>query len=1102
MILRLSVPLLLLGALVSASACSSDEPAVDGKNDKTDGGKGDGSTPQSDAGAVQAKRVVCPTPIAAAPSGQLCTVTAGSADKLMIQATVLAGDTVYENGAVVVDRSGPNGTISCAGCDCEPAGATVLACAAGVLSPGLINSHDHMPFNASSGPKGHGSERYNHRHDWRKGLRGHTKIGTDRSAEDDAAKQFAEMRMLISGVTSLVGSGSATNLVRNLDDASADGNLGAGKVDYSTFPLGDGSAGTLNASGCKYGKIETDSVLKSRIYLPHVSEGIDAEARNEYACLTGQGEGSVNTIASNTSIVHGIGLTAADIADIAAKGAKLVWSPRTNIDLYGQTADVLTFRRAGVNIALGTDWILSGSMNMLRELKCADSLNKNQYANSFSDYEIWNMATANGAVAMGVEDRLGLIKAGYIADLALYDGSTNKDFRAVIDAEISDVGLVMRGGAPLFGDSAILDGLVSGADADKCETLVTCERDKKLCAELDTGNTLAAMKSAAKPIYELFYCGTPDDEPSCVPARPDEYSGVASATDQDGDGIDDSVDNCSSIFNPKRPLDSNEQPNYDKDEAGDSCDVCPLNAGTTCASVDPNDSDGDGKPNASDNCPTLANADQADADGDGIGIGDACDKCPNEANAAGAVCTASISDIKQGIGWSVSDVVRIKGAVVIASGDTGVFLQTEAGGDYSGIFAFSGKATGNPAVGDVIDLTATLVDFGGALELKNWTDLVTVSTGHAVPAPTLVTAADLAPTSELAKKLEGTLVKIVEVTAGATSAQFGTTDLNDGTFQLAKLLYAYPPPPAGTPLDLVQGALSFGFEHYRVCPRAAADVIVDPAAPRLVASIAPSTIIVPPGGTKSVTINLNLPAAPGGMVVTLGVAPAGVVSLPASVTIAENESSATVLLTAVAASGAATLSANVAGQPPITAPLSVQVPPVECLIISEYSEGAGQNKAIEIFNCGGSIDTQGFLLCQTNRNGTNVVGNTQSLPLSSVLEAGAVRTFCNNGNAYGATLACDVTSGSVVGFNGNDSIYIVRDVNNNATCDATDTVLDAFGHIAGQTSNATAWAEQTFSRCDLTPYDGSGSTFDPLTKFKVVPDVSGFGTAPPAGVCN
>ena len=51
----------------------------------------------------------------------------------------------------------------------------------------------------------------------------------------------------------------------------------------------------------------------------------------------------------------------------------------------------------------------------------------------------------------------------------------------------------------------------------------------------------------------------------------------------------------------------------------------------SCATPPPADADGDGITDASDNCPSVANADQADADGDGVGT--ACDNCPDDANA-------------------------------------------------------------------------------------------------------------------------------------------------------------------------------------------------------------------------------------------------------------------------------------------------------------------------------------------------------------------------------------------------------------------------------------------------------------------------------------
>lgn len=53
--------------------------------------------------------------------------------------------------------------------------------------------------------------------------------------------------------------------------------------------------------------------------------------------------------------------------------------------------------------------------------------------------------------------------------------------------------------------------------------------------------------------------------------------------------------------------------------------------GITTPDANPDDLDGDGVPNAQDNCSHRANADQHDEDSDGVG--DACDNCPTIANA-------------------------------------------------------------------------------------------------------------------------------------------------------------------------------------------------------------------------------------------------------------------------------------------------------------------------------------------------------------------------------------------------------------------------------------------------------------------------------------
>src|SRR5690606_4198059 len=101
---------------------------------------------------------------------------------------------------------------------------------------------------------------------------------------------------------------------------------------------------------------------------------------------------------------------------------------------YGDTARVTEYAYQRVPIGLGTDWVRSGSMNMLRELECARSFNENHLASFFPDDQLWLMATRNNARAFRVEDAIGTLQQGLIADIALYDASSERDHRAVLSA--------------------------------------------------------------------------------------------------------------------------------------------------------------------------------------------------------------------------------------------------------------------------------------------------------------------------------------------------------------------------------------------------------------------------------------------------------------------------------------------------------------------------------------------------------------------------------------------------------------------------------------------------------------------------------------------
>ncbi|MFO0756138.1 MAG: thrombospondin type 3 repeat-containing protein [Byssovorax sp.] len=97
-------------------------------------------------------------------------------------------------------------------------------------------------------------------------------------------------------------------------------------------------------------------------------------------------------------------------------------------------------------------------------------------------------------------------------------------------------------------------------------------------------------------------------------------SDQAGIVDMDNDGIADDTDNCPTIANAN-------QADADGDGKGDVCDNCPSASNATQT-----DSDGDGKGNACDNCVNVSNANQADADSDGVG--NVCDNCQNTSNAS------------------------------------------------------------------------------------------------------------------------------------------------------------------------------------------------------------------------------------------------------------------------------------------------------------------------------------------------------------------------------------------------------------------------------------------------------------------------------------
>ena len=834
-----------------------------------DGATPDTGTPEPDGGTMTPDGGAMPTACmgtrpAPAESGT-CRFVPGNAG-LLIFSDFLGPTGVVENGRVLVS---PTGIIQCAGCDCdarpEATGVARLECATGLLSPGLVNAHDHVTFNEGP-PAAPRTERYEHRHDWRTGRNNHTRIPSPRNQGGEQGVRYHEIRSIMAGTTAINGSGTAAGLIRNLDRAAGLEGLAQPAVKYETFPLDD-SNGTTQAMTCNYGNgRDTASVLNGTdAYTPHVSEGIDIEALNEFLCTSGESNGSVDIVTAKTGVIHGLGLRPRDYQRMAAVGASLIWSPRSNIDLYGMTAAVTVADRAGVRIALGTDWVATGSMNMLRELRCADDWNRLYLGGYFTDRQLVQMATENAAASLASDDYLGVIAPGKVADLALFDARTDRGYRAVLNASADDVVLVWRGGEALYGDAPLLAAL--NANLDGCDQLDVCGRQKAVCVERDTGANLTQILAAIRTdAYALFFCGEPTNEPTCLPTRPGEFTGMSRADDRDGDGMADATDLCPTVFDAPREFENGMQGNADGDALADVCDPCPTDANsTTCSRPNPDDRDGDGVPNAMDKCPTIADPMQLDGDMDGTG--DACDACPAVANPAGAPCPATVYDVKRGL---VSGPVQLRGVVVTAVAANGYFAQMVSaspgwdaglGARFSGVFVFTGATGTKPTRGDQIDVSGTVTEFFGQTQLTNASFSVVTRNFPMPPTPVVVAAADVgaygtgaAPGQGVARPqmpYEAVLVELRGLTVSNADPDPGPGDRRptneftvDGNVRVDDLLFAITPAPAvGQRFPSIVGVLRIANEWAKLCPRDAADVA---AAPTLL-GFDPASLTVPQG---------------------------------------------------------------------------------------------------------------------------------------------------------------------------------------------------------------------------------------------------------------
>ena len=325
----------------------------------------------------------------------------------------------------------------------------------GIIFPGLLDTHNHPAWNDfptlqfNNAPYGHRDEWGNADAEYIDWKTRRTQVLTNANVQDSTkftVEKYGEILELMAGCVAIQGmSGSLEYThpdfgIMNLEEFPA-------RIDADIFPWQSTAAEQaawrrrINGGGL-------------RALLIHLSEGTDAVARAQFDTWYNS-----NMLNHATTIIHGVPYRTNELDKIAAAGASIVWSPKSNMKLYHGTANIPLYRARGVNVALAPDWTASGSYNLLEEMGYAWLVNGSQFSNALSSRDIVDMVTVNAARACGLEDRYGRIAAGFNAGLVVIQDPGGDPYLALINARPRTVLLTIVDGTPRFGDAALMGSM-------------------------------------------------------------------------------------------------------------------------------------------------------------------------------------------------------------------------------------------------------------------------------------------------------------------------------------------------------------------------------------------------------------------------------------------------------------------------------------------------------------------------------------------------------------------------------------------------------------------------------------------------------------------
>ena len=150
-----------------------------------------------------------------------------------------------------------------------------------------------------------------------------------------------------------------------------------------------------------------------------VSDSMNSHGKTPIAYARDQGLFECKTYGA-----HCVHISDEDIQILQENGVSAINNPTSNLKLGNGFAPVAKLLEAGVNVGLATDGSASNNnLNMFEEIHLAALVNKGvtEDPTAVSAYTALQMATINGARALGLEESTGSLKVGKKADIIVID---------------------------------------------------------------------------------------------------------------------------------------------------------------------------------------------------------------------------------------------------------------------------------------------------------------------------------------------------------------------------------------------------------------------------------------------------------------------------------------------------------------------------------------------------------------------------------------------------------------------------------------------------------------------------------------------------------